>query len=724
MSRVLPVLLLALAASAAPAAAARRCTLPGAKTVLKNAGARVFSVAGKGSVERRYFGCRANRRPILLAIDRSPRASDETHTSNALFRLAGTWVAWRYTSTSDFGAGEFGTGLRVVSLAGARRAVTQDTSRQTVKNLVLAPDGAVAWVLVSGEFREIDGIAARTSGPTPLVVARGIASASLTLARGRVGYTLGGKRFSVALRPPPALPASNGVGPQGLDGRFGDCGTLVPAAPKRGSFTAATRLAPAPDGALVAAGTTSTGGTDPLEPDTFVVSRFSPEGAFDRGFGDGGVVQTVVPRPNGSQRAELTGTVVLPDGRVVIAGTATQGSSALSRGLVLRYRADGTLDDTFGSGGIADAPVAAGRSAEIRALALGPDGSLLVAGRRDDRSFVARLRPDGSLDKGFGTNGIATDPGKGPSEFNALSVAEDGTIFAAGGSGPGAPLLARFTRDGALLSVTSGAPPATVSLTALAPTAGGGVVAAGTAGNITSPNQVVLARYTADGDLDTGFDGDGFALDPQVSAPEDIVVEPDGHLLLSASFSFTPGRYAGSGLVRYSAGGARDPGFGIRGGLGGVSSAGLENGEVLLADPAGALAGTAFVAQDNGGGFAISRFALTAPATTATRKRSTVCAMATGSTIGPLVKQRRLDVSLRLRAPARLRLTVRIRARGRTLTAGRVTVFRPYVEGALATVRLSKAAVKLLRGAKTAKLTVVGGRPRGATTVYTARLTR
>ena len=98
--------------------------------------------------------------------------------------------------------------------------------------------------------------------------------------------------------------------------------------------------------------------------------------------------------------------------------------------------------------------------------------------------------------------------------------------------------------------------------------------------------------------------------------------------------------------------------------------------------------------------------------------------MATTSKIRPLVANRRLDVSLRLRAPGQLRLQATITAAGKRLRAGSATVLRPFTEGAIASIPLSKAAVGLLRDVKRARLVVTAGAPGKARTTYRTTLTR
>ncbi|MCW2989765.1 MAG: hypothetical protein JWM73_359 [Solirubrobacterales bacterium] len=718
MSRVAALLILAGMGAAAPAQAASRCDFRHSHTVLSNDRARVFWVAGRGADKRVYFGCLRTRKPILLTTDTAPKASDETHTANTLFTLAGTWVGFLRSSSSDFGAGEFGQSVVVRSVSGAKRAIEQDVSRFGLKRLVLAPDGSVAWVLSAGEFREVDGIAASATRPTPLAVARGISSPSLTLAGGVVKFTLAGAARSVRLTAPAPPATGNGLGRQGLDGRFGDCGTLVPASPKPGVFTQATQMARAPGGGFVVAGTTSSNpGASQPDRDSFVVARFSPAGKFDAGFGRTGVVQVKVPRPAGGRDATLTGVAVQPDGKVIVAGYVELSDPSTTQAILMRFTAGGALDESFGSGGMAQDAIPAQASVRVEDVALTADGRILVAGQRDGRYFVARLTPAGAVDPGFAADGLLTDPGKEASELRALVVGGDGTIFAAGGTGQ--PLLLRLTPDGALASVSSDGPPAIAMLRSLERTADGGVVASGVGRNISGTAQLLLARYGADGKPEPGFDGDGFVLDPGISEPHDIAVAPDGALLVTASFFLNPGGYSGNGLVRYSPTGARDASFGFRGVLGGTSSFGLDDFDLLVDTN-----GTALAAQDNGGAFAVSRFAVSGSALGATSGRSSVCAMATAVQIGPMVKARKIDVSLRLRAPGKLRVDAVVRIGGKSIPAGTVTVFRPYTEGAVASIPLTKPALAALRGAKTAKLILSAGAPGKARTAYTATLTR
>jgi uncharacterized delta-60 repeat protein len=709
--------LLGFVIAATPAAAAQRCDLPGATTVVADAQARVFSVPGKGATVRRYFGCRNGHKPFLLAADRSPKSSQDLHTEVTLMRLTGTWVAWHSSSSSDFGTGEFAESIEARSLSGAHRSLSIPVTGEPLTALQVLADGTIGWVLSIGEYREIDAIAHATTTPTPLAYTRGIDSKSVIFASDHVSWVQNGDARSAPLVAPAPPPSGNALGPQALDGRVGDCGTFVPAAAPT-VLPEASELVAAPDGKVVAAGTASSGQGDPLQTDTFVIARLTPDGAFDPGFGTGGVVQTLVPGSGASQSSALTGAAVQPDGRVVVAGIVRRNETAVSSVVVYRLNADGTPDASFGDNGLVQHAVRADTSADVRSVALTASGAILLAGQRDNHFYVARLLGDGSLDPAFGSGGLAIDPGKDVSLANALAVEPDGTILA-GGQAASEPMLIRFSPEGVAQSGVYRGPAAASAITALAALPDGGVIAAGTASNVVAKDQLFLARYTPAGVPVTGFAAGGFLLDPQVSGPRDVAVDPAGRLLVSGSFYLLPGPYFGSGLVRYLADGSRDTSFGLRGALGGVSSYGLTNNQLLL-EPG---TGTALVAQGNGDRFAVSRLALDSPATGATAAAPSVCAMATSPRLGPLRNARKLGVSLRLRAPGRLRLTATVTVAGRTLPVGHVTVFRPFIEGAVATISVSAATARRLRGVRRARLTVLGGAPGGAQRRYTTTLT-
>ena len=120
--------------------------------------------------------------------------------------------------------------------------------------------------------------------------------------------------------------------------------------------------------------------------------RLNPDGTLDAMFGAG----------TGANEAIIK-LVVLPDGKILAAGDFTSFNGTPCNHIV-RLNSDGSMDQTFNS--------AAGPNDEIHDLAVLPDGKILVVGTFTSVGevpcdHIARLNPDGSLDRDFNTSGVA-----------------------------------------------------------------------------------------------------------------------------------------------------------------------------------------------------------------------------------------------------------------------------------------------------------------------------
>jgi uncharacterized delta-60 repeat protein len=142
-----------------------------------------------------------------------------------------------------------------------------------------------------------------------------------------------------------------------------------------------------------------------------VVVRYSPSGVRVRGFGKGGIA-TLAFGYRGRSGADAI--AVQPDGRILVAGYV-QGwvRGRTVEGLaVMRLLADGNVDRSFGRGGL----VSLTRGAEARATAITvePDGEIVVAGRSRTHKQVSelllKLSAAGRLERGFGDHGVAVIP--------------------------------------------------------------------------------------------------------------------------------------------------------------------------------------------------------------------------------------------------------------------------------------------------------------------------
>ena len=148
--------------------------------------------------------------------------------------------------------------------------------------------------------------------------------------------------------------------------------------------------------------------------------RYTVDGALDTTFGTNGTTAVDLGR--------VREVVVQSDGSILATGQRP-GRQGL---YVVRLNEDGTIDEDFGTDGYAALGFNAGSYGDgdfggSRALAVTAGGKILVGGA----STLARLNPDGSLDESFGTGGTARLSGSALD----IEVEEDGDILASGSFG-------------------------------------------------------------------------------------------------------------------------------------------------------------------------------------------------------------------------------------------------------------------------------------------------
>ncbi|GDY18897.1 hypothetical protein LBMAG56_02420 [Verrucomicrobiota bacterium] len=300
-------------------------------------------------------------------------------------------------------------------------------------------------------------------------------------------------------------------------------------------------------------------------PDGFTASKVVFGGVFTS---LGGVGRTNVARvnPNGSVDTNfVAGTdnlvnavLVQPDGRVVLGGLFTR-VNGISQNFVARLNLDGSLDAGFANG--------TGPDGAVRALALQPDGKLLIAGEFTSfagapASRIARLNADGTLDPTFaGSSWVASG------SVQALLRQPDGRILVGGAfvatNGVAHTNLMRLNGDGTVdLSFNPGTGP-NEFVGALALQRNGRIVVGGafTMFNGLPENRIV--RLQPDGAVDYSINFGGGANDYLAA----VAVQPDGEILIGGAFTnfngvavnhyarLTGGENRGAGLLLFGAAG-------------------------------------------------------------------------------------------------------------------------------------------------------------------------
>jgi uncharacterized delta-60 repeat protein len=340
-----------------------------------------------------------------------------------------------------------------------------------------------------------------------------------------------------------------------------------------GGVDRANGLAVEPDGSIVAVGESTDAGTT-----RFAVARYLADGGLDPSFAGDGTVLTSFGRS--SNGANAVG--ALPGGRTLVVGYAGVQGEGFDFALA-RYRIDGALDPTFGSGGrvVTDFPDTNGVDV-AKSVAIQGDGKIVVSGYSgtygEDYDFiVARFRRGGALDRSFGEDGHVLTNFGGDDASQAVAIQPDGRIVAMGKSEHGGDFdfaAARYLPDGKLDPSLGRGGRVRTDL-------GDASFDYGLAGGVDAQGRIViagksdaagsldfaLARYLPDGRRDRSFGDRGTVLtdlgDGSSDSANAIALWGDGRILAAGDSDASGG--ADITLVSYLPDGTPDPSFGVRG---------------------------------------------------------------------------------------------------------------------------------------------------------------
>jgi len=248
------------------------------------------------------------------------------------------------------------------------------------------------------------------------------------------------------------------------------------------------------------------------------IARYNTNGTLDNTFGYGGLIVKNLQNYDDIGQA----VILQPDGKILIAGTTFNGSF-IRDFCLLRYNSDGTTDNSFGVNGVVIADI--GNIFEYAtSLALQTDGKIIVGGysanNLNNTDFaIVRFNSNGSIDNTFGSNGIVkTAIGSGNDDLYSIKIQSDGKILAAGATNSG-------TSD------------------------------------------FCLVRYNSDGSLDNSFGTNGIVItdfDNRYDRATSIQIQPDGKILVGGIAEITNSNMDFA-CVRYNSDGTLDNTFGSGG---------------------------------------------------------------------------------------------------------------------------------------------------------------
>lgn len=208
-----------------------------------------------------------------------------------------------------------------------------------------------------------------------------------------------------------------------LDKKFGQRGIAL--ADLGGTDDTGYAITALPGGSVLVAGTGNS---------SFTLAKFSSKGRLDTSFGSGGV-RAIKPDANACAIGALA---IASDGTIIAGGT--DGSSVV----VLRMDGSGNLVTSFGTGGVLTVSGLAvrtdlGSQDHTVGLAVSSSGQIMVGNGTTDGDFgVRRFNLDGSVDSSFGTGGLATVDFGGDDDLDFVGLQGTGQVILAGTTDAGA----------------------------------------------------------------------------------------------------------------------------------------------------------------------------------------------------------------------------------------------------------------------------------------------
>jgi uncharacterized delta-60 repeat protein len=217
-----------------------------------------------------------------------------------------------------------------------------------------------------------------------------------------------------------------------LDPSFGTGGQVITQFPVADARATAGVLQP--DGRIVAVGS--------ADSTAIAAARYNVDGSLDAAFGTAGLLVLPLAQPFTVRDVALQ-----PDGKIVIAGRYGGGDFGL-----VRLLPSGAPDPSFDGDGLATANF--GGTESGYSVVILPGGRIVLGGSHNADFGLVRFLPDGSVDITFGTGGLATGSNGGPvTPDELIRLPNDNLLIAGTTNVTGAArdfLLARFLPGGAL----------------------------------------------------------------------------------------------------------------------------------------------------------------------------------------------------------------------------------------------------------------------------------
>jgi uncharacterized delta-60 repeat protein len=259
----------------------------------------------------------------------------------------------------------------------------------------------------------------------------------------------------------------------------------------------------------------------------FALYRFNIDGTIDLSFNTKGYKYF----GNTGEFEAALDFKILANGDILLSGVSTPNPDNGFDATVFKVKSDGTLDKTFGTGGVAKVLIVSETPIKIASdIELDSQGSIFIAGSAIDlegtigAGFIVKIKSNGTVDPTFGNAGMieVNGPNKEFATFNNMELQKDGKIL----------VTQQITNDDETIAAR-------------------------------------LIRFSAIGKEDATFGTKGVVDvmigDNAETSPNDIKIQPNGQILVNYS-SYVEATFGYNNVTgRYNANGAIDATFGKKG---------------------------------------------------------------------------------------------------------------------------------------------------------------
>ena len=297
---------------------------------------------------------------------------------------------------------------------------------------------------------------------------------------------------------------------------------------------------------------------DILVAGNFGLVRYLPDGTLDTTFGTDGIAAL----PSGVSPAG-SALAVQSNGQIVLGDETTATDGTGEAFAVVRYNANGSIDTTFGTDGVASTAFADSDVQGPSSILVQPNGDILVAGEAlldtyhaPAEAAMARFTTNGTIDTTFGTDGQVTNLNEG--NFSAVGEDASGDIFALPGD-------VEYSATGQLDSAVTPEPITASSQGGSEVFESSGQYVIGSSDEIAKHNiDVEVQLFNAGGALAASTGPFNYSNTTALGNLEDtagaVAVQPNGQIVVAgAQYNFSTSVF---GLARADTSGSLDSSFG------------------------------------------------------------------------------------------------------------------------------------------------------------------